>query len=491
LVISPDEEPVNLQDPEAAAINPFNPETDGIDFYESLEGMLVTVEEPVTVSATRTFNTFSSEFFALANNGADVEPDDARTDRGGILLQPDPDNRGDQNPERVQIQIDGTLFPGEVPAIPVGTSIGDVTGVVGYSFGNFEINAIELFDSDKPTIEPETTDLVGTRRKVTVASYNVLNHSAIEADDNQRMRIAQQIVENLGSPDVLALQEIQDNNGSNSDNELPDDAMDGVVDATETLEKLVKAIRAAGGPRYRFFDVAPEEGTSGGIPGGNIRNAFLYNPKRVKLLYYYSLTPRILKFFRVSDPDAFFGTRNPLVAKFWFRGRTFTVINNHLTSRFGSTPIFGGPQPFVQAGEDEREAQCLALHQVVRKMKRFNRHARIMVLGDLNTFEWTNDLTEILPGEGSTRILSNLINKLDDDNVYTFIFDGNSQVLDHAFVTKNLLPGAEIDIVHVNVDFPRVDDTVGSDHEPLVTRLSLHHTYPHDEDKDDKDDDDE
>lgn len=32
---------------------------------------------------------------------------------------------------------------------------------------------------------------------------------------------------------------------------------------------------------------------------------------------------------------------------------------------------------------------------------------------------------------------------------------------------------ADLDIVHVNVDFPRVDDTVGSDHEPLVVRLDL------------------
>jgi predicted extracellular nuclease len=468
-VITKDERPVNLQEDPGV----FNPDNDGIDFYESLEGMLVTIEQPVAVSATRTFTEFSSELFTLTNDGTEIAPEDARSARGGVYLQPDPDNDGDQNPERVQIQFDGTLFPEDVPEITVGDQLEDVTGVVGYSFGNFEVNALAPFEIISSDIERETTSLVGTHKRVTVASYNVLNHSAIVADDNQRMTISQQIVENLGSPDVLALQEIQDNNGSNSDNGLSDDTMDGVVDATETLKKLVKAIREDGGPRYRFVDVAPEEGTSGGIPGGNIRNAFLYNPQRVKLLFYYSLTPKILKFFSVSNPDAFLGTRNPLVAKFKFKGKAFTVINNHLTSRFGSTPIFGGPQPFIQAGEDEREAQCLALNQVVRKMKRFNRHTRIMVLGDLNTFQWTNDLTEILPGYGANRVLSNLINRLKDDNLYTFIFDGNSQVLDHFFVTKNLLPGAEIDIVHVNVDFPRIDDFVGSDHEPIVVRLNL------------------
>lgn len=91
----------------------------------------------------------------------------------------------------------------------------------------------------------------------------------------------------------------------------------------------------------------------------------------------------------------------------------------------------------------------------------------------MNTFEWTNDLNEILPGVGKERVLSNLVNKLKDDNVYTFIFDGNSQVLDHIFVTNNLYDCAEYDIVHVNVDFPRVNDSVGSDHEPSVARLDL------------------
>lgn len=379
-------------------------------------------------------------------------------------MQPHPDNLGDQNPERVQIQLDGTLFPGDVPAIPVGTSIGDVTGVVGYSFGNYEINATELFDTGQPTIEPDTTDLIGTKKLVTVATYNVLNSSPLPEDDNQRATITAQIVNNLRSPDVIALQEIQDNSGETDD---------GTTDSSDTLQALVDAIEATGGPRYRYFDVAPEDGASGGVPGGNIRNAFLYNKKRVKLLYYYSLTPRLLELFRVSNPDAFLGTRNPLVAKFFFRGRTFTVINNHLTSRFGSTPIFGGPQPFVQAGEEEREAQCLALHEVVRRIGRFSWRPRIIVLGDLNTFQWTNDLSEILPGAGADRIMRNMIDTIDDDNVYTFIFDGNSQALDHIFVSNYLYNGAEVDIVHVNIDFPRVDDSVGSDHEPIVGRFNL------------------
>ena len=467
-VITASERPVNLQ------IDPgvFNPDNDGIDFYESLEGMLVTVADPVAVSATRRFSPFSSELFTLTNNGENIAPSDARTARGGINLQPDPDNDGDQNPERVQIQFDATLYPFAVPAVTVGDPLSDVTGVVGYSFGNFEVNALHEVAVVPGGVSEETTDLVGTRDEVTVASYNVLNLDPTSADDAQRATLARHIADNLGAPDVLALQEIQDNNGT---------VNDGTTDATETMRRLADAVVAAGGPSYEFFDVAPVDGTSGGVPGGNIRNAFFYNPDRVSLVDYVSLTPEVLADIGVTDPDAFLGTRNPLQATFKFRGKEFTVVNNHLSSRFGSTPIFGGPQPFAQAAEANREAQTGTLNEVVDSLidqaqgnsVHASKAGRVIVTGDLNTFEFTNDIAEILPGTGSDRVLTNLIDGLSDDNVYTFNFEGNSQVLDHMLVTDNLLDGAAFDIVHVNVDFPRVDASVGSDHEPLVGRFAV------------------
>jgi predicted extracellular nuclease len=459
-VISSDELPVNLQTDSGL----FDPANDGIDFYESVEGMLVTVQDPVAVSATRTFNPFSSELFTLTNNGAHVAPNNARTERGGINLQPEPDNRGDQNPERVQIQLDGTLFPFPVPAITVGDRLGDITGVVGYSFGNFEVNALAMFSVTPSGLGAETTSLFGTKKRVTVASYNVLNLSPLFSDD-QRATLASQIVNNLRSPDVIALQEIQDNNGTTDD---------GTTDATVTLQALVDAIVLVGGPDYAFFDVAPADGTSGGAPGGNIRNAFLYNPDRVDLDSHVSLTPTVLDAAGVGDPNAFDGTRDPLAATFEFNGKEFTVINNHLTSRFGSTPVFGGPQPFFQAGEAAREAQTQTLNEYVDSLLADDKDAPVIVLGDLNTFEFTNDLTEILPGTMDGKaVMKTLLGEVEDDNRYTFNFEGNSEVLDHVLATRSLLERAELDIVHVNVDFPRVDNTVGSDHEPLVARFML------------------
>jgi len=502
VVISSDELPVDLRnDP-----GNFNPEEDGIDFYESLENMLVTVESPQAVSAMRQFGRFSAEFFAVPNNGDEdiVAPENAMTPRGGIFLQPDPDNMGDQNPERVQIQLSGSpLYPGSMnppAAVKVGDRLADVTGVMGYSFGNFEVNAmVDLTVTDRG-LTPGSSKIVGTDDRVTVLTYNVLNLSPGSSDDAQREKLAAQIVDDLNSPDVIAVQEIQDNSGTTND---------GTTSADETLSALTDAIAAAGGPSYESFDVAPADGTGGGVPGGNIRNAFLYNPARVALIDFVSLTPAELTAAGVSNPSAFTDTRDPLVATFEFNSNEFTVINMHLSSRFGSTPIFGGPQPFVQASENGgagREDQVGAINEYVDGLLAADSGRQIMVAGDSNTFEWTNDMTEILPGVGDDQVLFNIVGgdheksdkksdhddkdhkdrdhskkddddhgmKLGDDADYTFIFDGNSQQLDQFFATEDLADHAKVDVVHLNVDFPRRDgDVTASDHEPILASFKM------------------
>jgi predicted extracellular nuclease len=60
----------------------FDPAQDGIDFYESLEGMRVQVNNPVATSPTANFGT-SEEIWVLADNGANAT---SRTSRGGSLI---------------------------------------------------------------------------------------------------------------------------------------------------------------------------------------------------------------------------------------------------------------------------------------------------------------------------------------------------------------------------------------------------------------------
>lgn len=80
-------------------------------------------------------------------------------------------------------------------------------------------------------------------------------------------RIADHIANYLNSPDIVFVQEIQDDSGS-SDN--------GVVSANKTLGALVKAIARAGdGVKYDFVNVPPLNNVDGGKPGTNIRVAYL------------------------------------------------------------------------------------------------------------------------------------------------------------------------------------------------------------------------
>ncbi|HEX6106850.1 MAG TPA: endonuclease/exonuclease/phosphatase family protein [Gemmatimonadales bacterium] len=460
-IISADELPVRLDDSNQARANAFDPEEDAIDWFESLEAMRVRVPAPVAVSPLRTYGRRSSEVFTLPDGGTGVDAS-RRTRPGGILLQSGPANRGSQNTERVQIQLDAALHPWPPPPIAVGDRLGDVVGVLRYDFGSYEVAVTAPFQVRPGGAAPEVTRLRGSERALTIASYNIHNLSAQPGDSARRALLGRQIARDLGAPAIVALQEIQDDSGERDD---------GTTEATGTLRALVSAVEQAGGPRYQFVDVAPADGRPGGAPGGNIRNALLYDVGRVSLDSHRSLAPDLLAAAGARDTAAFLQSRDPLVGVFTVRGRRLTVINNHLTSRYGSTPAFGAVQPFVQEGDAERAAQAAALRAYVARLLDEDPDAAIVVLGDMNTFEFTDALSRVLPGEPP--LLFPLAPLVPPAERYTYNFEGNSQALDHVFVTRALRAGAELDAVHLNVDFPARGGVTVSDHEPLVARLVL------------------
>lgn len=79
--------------------------------------------------------------------------------------------------------------------------------------------------------------------------------------------VAAHISNLLQTPDIMFVQEIQDDTG-------PTD--DGTVSANVTLTTLVNAIAAVSNVTYQFASIDPVNNQDGGQPGGNIRTAFLY-----------------------------------------------------------------------------------------------------------------------------------------------------------------------------------------------------------------------
>jgi predicted extracellular nuclease len=91
--------------------------------------------------------------------------------------------------------------------------------------------------------------------------------------------------------------------------------------------------------------------------------------------------------------------------------------------------------------------------------------ANVVVLGDLNDFDWSQT-ADILVGSGKTALVD-LPRTLPLKERYSYVFEGNSQILDQILVSQNLRPAAAYDVVHMNAEFP---DQI-SDHDPQVVKL--------------------
>jgi len=462
----------------------FNPEVDGIDFWESLEGMLVEVPESRAISPTSNFRTRdpadsanaegppNQEIWVVVESNLDAS---SETPRGGVIL-----GETDANPERIQLD---DLRPSlDLPQVDVGDTLGPVTGVVNYDFGNYEVLVDAAPGVSDGGLAAETTTLTADARQVLVASYNVLNLDPVvestaagavagndlytrlgNSDDDfgegQYAAQAAQIALNLGAPGIVALQEVQDNDGA----EISSD-----VDAAATLQLLVDTIFANHGIQYAFaYANPPMSNVDGGQPNANIRPAFLYRPDQVTLL---GVT-------RIEDPDPgaadgfagddFAESRKPLLGEFAVNGVTLTVINNHFNSKGGDNGLFGNVQPPVLSSEAQRVEQALVVRDIVAARLASDPDARVLVVGDLNDFNWSPPLDTLLAGG-----LFNLADELLPANErYTYNFQGNAQSLDHILATDALLDEGEaaLDIVHVNSEF----SGAASDHDPLLARFDL------------------
>jgi uncharacterized protein len=280
------------------------------------------------------------------------------------------------------------------------------------------------------------------------------------------------LVDNLRAPDIVAVEEVQDNDG---------EANTAVTDASAIWNALIAAIAAVGGPAYEYRQIDPVDDQDGGAPGGNIRQGFLFRTDRgvafvdrpggtstnstavVRTRRGARLTfspGRI----RPGDP-AFTDSRKPLAGEFTWRGRTVIVVANHFNSKAGDDPLFGRRQPPVRVTEEQRHAQASIVNAFARDIQRGDPLANYVVLGDLNDFEFS-DTVRILEGFQ----MLDLMRLLPPYERYSYVFDGNSQALDHILVAPALLaPFPEYDSVHVNAEFAQQT----SDHDPQVARLRV------------------
>ncbi|QRM29391.1 endonuclease/exonuclease/phosphatase family protein [Microvirga sp. VF16] len=451
--------------PEAVLIGPngITPPTDtvanAIAFYEALEGMRVTVEPTRVVGATNNFG----EVYTVIEGAYDS---DSLNDRGGLSIS----EEGDFNPER--IQFDNIRDSLNMPMVDVGARLGAQTGIMSYGFSNYEVLiSTTPVVTQTSNLQPEVTSVTRPNEFfLTFGNYNVENldinddDGDADIDGGQFAAVANQIVNNLGAPAVLALQEVQDDSGS-VDN--------GVTSSHKTLQKLVDYIKAAGGPEYKFAYLEPVNNKDGGQTGGNIRQAFLYNDDVVDFVA--GSLKRIVDDQPTVDGDAFEASRKPLVAQFDFQGERYTFINNHLNSKSGDGGIFGTTQPPVLRSQAQRIEQAKIINAYVDELLENPLTQNVVVLGDLNDFSWSNPL-KTLDGtiNSGQQVLWNMAEDFiaDPRNRTDYIYEGNSQSLDHIYVSAALRARMEaFDIVRINSEFDANQQV--SDHDALVARSTF------------------
>ncbi|HOV15629.1 MAG TPA: hypothetical protein PK771_15180, partial [Spirochaetota bacterium] len=249
----------------------FDPEEDAIDFYESLEGMLVEVRNALVVGPYNEYD----ELYIIPNKGENIK---TKTVRGGVLLE----SYDNHNPTIIKIiKLLGNIkLKGD--KVDTGTLYNSpLTGIMDYTYGNYTIYTVESVSEKTPYIlsnlQKEVTELESDNKVLTIAGFNLENFSA-ESVEIKINGIGDTIINNLKCPDILGVVEVQDDSG---------DLGDGEVDSSATLKTITENIKSKTDNELFDYDyryINPIYGKDGGAPGANIRVAFLFNKKRVTFI---------------------------------------------------------------------------------------------------------------------------------------------------------------------------------------------------------------
>lgn len=420
--------------------SPFNHKLNALDFYESLEHMRVVVLDSVIVGP-------KTKFGEIAVAAPQAKPLPA-TSSGGVV-------KTDYSATAPKLLIN--LDRENEHAYNTGDRIKDpIHGNLTYSYGNYKVDSSKPISAPTSNWIPHVAQLPDIPEASTsFATFNVEN-LYLELPDEKFKQLANIIIQSLKSPDILALQEIHDNSGPKND---------GSVDADQVLAKLVRFITEAGGPRYTYHQISPENNADGGWPGANIRNAYLYQEDKVSLGKSYRFTDPA---FDINDGSDFSGTRKPLVAFFKTSKESLIFINCHLRSKGGDSPPFGALIPAVRFSENQRIPQARALRKHIDKLQHMYPEAGIIMLGDMNDFEFSPAMKLLTHGSQG---LVNLMETMPLENRYTYIYQGFSQILDHILVSQNLASRSNTHVAHVNSD--KSEGNRSSDHDPVLAWLTV------------------
>ena len=433
----------------------YNPETEALDYWESLEGMLVEVTKPKVTGPQ-----YKGDIYVLPGDYKGQKLNNI----GGVNLRPNV-----QNTEVLPITV-GNKFVAKAKDY----FNENITGVVTYKNKTFKIEPNAVPAIQDGGLKREVSKIYPAEDKLTIASYNIENFSANnnghdETPEEKVDKIANSFINEVHSPDIITLIEVQDNNGG---------VNDGTVDGVKSGEKLAQRIKSLGGPDYKYTEIAPVDGKDGGKPGANIRVAYLYNPKRVTLIGKEKggseeaarfVNGHLEKNPARIDPTSvhFEKVRKSLAAEFEFKGERIVVIANHLKSKLGDDAIYGSNQPSVENTKAKRIEEAKILNAFIKEGLRQNPNLKFVLTGDFNDFEFSDSVKTIVGNE-----LINLMAEHEQGDRYSYFYRGSNQSLDNILISKNIKDRVVFSPVHINASFME-EHGRASDHDPVVVQIDF------------------
>ena len=424
-------------------LNPMQDTDDAYEYFEALEGMLVTQPNTATVVGPTNFGTIQ----VLAGSEGVKRALRGTTQHGKVYAVRHYERYGDINSSDPDNLI-------------VGSVVEDITGPLMVTYGPYAVITQQgtpwqtVAAASLPITVP--TWSAPAASEFSMASFNVLNLNDGTSTSNltKRAKIVEAIV-NMGCPSVVGLQEVDtmSTSGGGADNVLPE---------------LLSDLSSGGCSTYRAAYSHPDAGDHGvaalwdTIKVSNVITSTAYQGCHPDGSPSSTFDPLYGTCTSMGQLPTF--SRRPLVltGTIDLDGSQETVmfIVNHFKSKLGGVPA-----------DNRRLAQATLVRGIVDDAVADGQY-NIVVLGDLNDFEDSPPLLALL----SSGNLVNLWDSLPAMARYSYIFRGLSQALDHILVTPHLAASLQnFGPQHVAADYPYFpynnDDSVVwrvSDHDPLV-----------------------
>ncbi len=408
--------------PEAVDLDPPRDEAESSAYYEALEGMLVRVREPALAVAP------VSKYgeYAVVRPAWKIERVMRGEPRGMLIFVDDGSNvRYD----------DASTLP---YAVSTGDRVSSLLGPLAYTYENYKIEPIVT-----PTVASSGRPLPHLAppgaNAVSVATFNVENlfdftlpnpsdppMPSLREYRTRLEKLAQTIVA-MGAPTIVGFQE---------------------VESVRVLEDVAEQELLAG-YNYRPFLI---EGTDErGIDVGYL----VRDAAAVEVGAY-------------PAPEGL-TSRPPLMITVTLELESglqrLYLLNNHFTSMAGGE----------EATEPRRIAQAAWNVVLVEEILAREPEAQIVVMGDLNSFYDSAPLDTLREG-GLHHVYEVLT---EGERPYTYIFQGESETLDHLLVSPALFERlVRVEALHVNADHPLpapndLSPRRLSDHDPLVAVFSF------------------